>query len=313
MSRAKNAPAPRSTREIKELYEQGANIMDVLRAGDEAAGNSLQAVRLSYDLQAGSYVKSMEAPGAREFQDARNGEIVDCLRGLAFDSLLEAGCGEATTLAGVLRHMQAQPARVLGFDLSWSRIRQARLFARGAGVRAELFVAAMEHIPLPDNACDLVLTSHAVEPNLGRERAILSELYRVARRHVALFEPCYELAVPEQREHMERNRYCRNLAGQARDLGFNVLRHHLLERTSRGRTALLLLEKPDSGPGPGPGYACPLCRTPLVGHLGHWFCPECFLVFPVLGGIPCLDPSCGILAGQFLETEAEEAGPGEER
>lgn len=300
----------RSTRELKDLYEQGHNIMEVLRASEGSVDNSLRAVRLSYDLQAGSYVRSMGEPGIMEFQHERNSEIVECLSGLRFGSLLEAGCGEATTLTGVLRHMPDSPAEILGFDLSWSRISHALGHTRQAGVRANLFVAAMEHIPLRDNACDLVFTSHAVEPNRGREAVILAELHRVARRYVALIEPCYELATPEQREHMDRHRYCQNLAGHARDLGFTVLRHHLLERTSRGRTALLLLEKQEDRPGPGTAFACPLCRASLVGHLGHWFCPECFLVFPVIAGIPCLDPSCGILASHFLEAQA---GPGEPR
>ena len=36
-------------------------------------------------------------------------------------TVLEVGCGEATTLAGVLKRLNSSPKHALGFDISWSR------------------------------------------------------------------------------------------------------------------------------------------------------------------------------------------------
>jgi len=301
MSDRPSPESPLTMRELRQNYADGRNIMDILRASEGRDDNSSRAVRLSYDLQAGSYIRMNNAPGAKEHLAVRVQAVVGCLRDLAFDSIVEAGCGEATTLVEVVRALPKPPRTVRAFDLSWSRASQAVAHAARSGLVADVFMADMEHIPLPDNACDLVFTSHAIEPNRGRESPILAELHRVAARYVALFEPCYELASPEQRARMDRHRYCRDLPGHARALGFAVMRHEVLEPLrDRGMTTLLLLEK-EPLPRPAARYACPHCRTVLVSHLGHWFCPECCLVFPVLAGVPCLDPTSGILASHYLD------------
>ena len=56
-----------------------------------------------------------------------------------------------------------------------------------------------------------MLTIHPIEPNRGREEAILSELLRVARRALVMIEPSYETASAEARARMERLGYVRGL------------------------------------------------------------------------------------------------------
>jgi ubiquinone/menaquinone biosynthesis C-methylase UbiE len=84
-------------------------------------------------------------------------------------SILEAGCGEATTLAGILQQLSSGGGCKLGFDISWSRCAEGLDWLSENGVSARLFVADLFDIPLEDQTVDVVYTSHSVEPNGGRE------------------------------------------------------------------------------------------------------------------------------------------------
>ncbi len=176
-------------------------------------------------MQAGSYVAELKDEARRRFKDEFGRRLAGVLDALAPGSLLDAGVGEATSLAPVLRHMAAQPAHVLGFDLSLSRL----LYARGhleeqRQDNVVLFTAALDRIPLASASVDVVLTMHAVEPNHGREDVILAELLRVARRYLVMIEPSYELASAEGRARMERLGYVRELPAALERLGHKARR-----------------------------------------------------------------------------------------
>lgn len=91
-------------------------------------------------------------------------------------SLLEIGCGEATTLVGVLQQLRTSPHQALGFDISWSRCVEGLRWQEEKQVRARFFVADFFEIPLDDASVDVVYTAHSIEPNGGREGAAIREL-----------------------------------------------------------------------------------------------------------------------------------------
>ncbi|NDV20646.1 methyltransferase domain-containing protein [Pseudodesulfovibrio sp. JC047] len=291
-----------SMAELKREYDKGTNLIRYIRKETGTDMVSAQMILKSYDLQTGSYIAALSDPGAPEFQKARARDIVNSLGDVTFDSLLEAGCGEGTTLVHVVNELSTPPSTIAGFDISWSRVKYARHFATKNALNGTFFMGEMTHFPVPDNAYDMVFTSHSIEPNRGAEHTILAEIHRVTRRYAALVEPCYELATPAMRDHMDTHLYCRNLASHAQDAGFSILAHHLLEKTHKGRTMMLLLEKPSAQPAPSPGFACPSCTSPLISHAGHLFCPECMVVYPILDGLPCLRKEHAIIASTFLDT-----------
>lgn len=287
--------------ELKQEYDKGTNLIQYICAETGKSDVSAQAILKSYEIQAGSYIESLSKPGANEFQVKRGQDIVSTLQGIVFDSFLDAGCGEATTLVYLLNALTNQPSRIAGFDVSWSRAKFAEHHATRNGIQGVFFMGEMKHIPLPDNSYELVFTSHAIEPNRGVERAILAEIHRVSSRYAALVEPCYELASAKMREHMEKHRYCRGLAHHAVAVGFTILKHHLLEKTNKGRTAILLLEKQHPQATAINGYACPGCHTTLTSHAGHLYCNECMIVYPIIDSIPCLRKENGIIASKYLD------------
>lgn len=116
-------------KQIKNLYEQGVNIIQYLKKLDGKniqSSNSKSDVLISYDFQAGSYVEGYKKNDDITFTD----RLADIIKNLncSKNSLMEAGVGEATTLTRLLRHKGLTFNKIYGFDISWSRIKFAQNF-----------------------------------------------------------------------------------------------------------------------------------------------------------------------------------------
>lgn len=289
--------------EIKAQYDQGNNVIEFLKKLDNSTTNSLEDILISYDFQAGSYVKGYRENVA--LKEAYCQAIVKVLLGLGpFNSILEAGVGEATTLARVVAQFPRHIGHVLGFDLSWSRIRYALGFVQEQNIRhTTLFTGDLFQMPLADNSVDIVYTSHSVEPNGGRETGALTELYRVANRYVVLLEPSYELANDEARKRMLHHGYVTNLLASAQALGYKIKEHRLFDLSINplNTTGLLVIEKNGSAGIPAePFLACPHTKARLREFSDSLFAEESLLAYPKIQGIPCLLPQNALLATHFL-------------
>lgn len=290
--------------ELRSAYRRGENILRLIRDRFGLSTNEQAAILASYDLQAGSYIEALDDAKFRSLHQLYAQAIANVIKPLEPRSLLEAGVGEATTLVEATKHLPGIE-RLYGFDLVWSRVYCAARHLRENANPASLFVGELEAIPFPDNSFDVVFTSHAVEPNHGREAVILGELWRVARNYVALFEPSYELAGPEARARMDVHGYCRDLPALAKQRGWKVVDWRLLEVSLNpmNPTAVLLIEKnpgASGGTGSTVDFCCPVCREPLL-QSDHWFCRNCGLVYPEIKGVPCLSRMSAIVASKFGE------------
>jgi SAM-dependent methyltransferase len=177
---------------MRDAFARGENAMEHARRELHGAANSRMATLISYDLQAGAYIDNARAnPQANALWVA---QLAGILESFVTDRslLLEVGCGEATTLAGILKLLPQRPRDALGFDISWSRCARGMSWLAEQKAAARLFVADLFHIPLDDSSVDVVYTSHSIEPNRGKEHEALHELLRIARRAVVLVEPIYE-------------------------------------------------------------------------------------------------------------------------
>jgi hypothetical protein len=289
---------------MRAAYARGENAMEYARQMAGTIGNnSVVATLIAYDLQAGSYVAGVrENPEANSRWCAQLAEILDPLLTNG-GTLLEVGCGEATTLAGVVQRLTNTPSHALGLDISWSRCTEGQGWLAEKEVSARLFVADLFDIPLEDESVDVVYTSHSIEPNGGREEDAIRELMRVARRAVVLVEPIYELANENAQSRMRSHGYVRGLKETAERLGAKVNDYRLLDHISNplNPSGLILIEK--SGviqEGVAPAWLCPLTHTPM-SDLGDVFVSESSgLVYPVLRGIPLLRAEHGVVASKIL-------------
>jgi ubiquinone/menaquinone biosynthesis C-methylase UbiE len=286
---------------IKELFDSGANIMEYFRNLNNSNENSIEAIKISYDLQASTYIQ--EYKNNPEFNAKYTGAIASILEGLGtHESILEAGVGEATTLANVIEKLNIKPKRSCGLDISWSRIKYARKFAESKGMSPEwLFTGDLFRIPLADNSIDIVYTSHSIEPNGGREEEALRELYRVSSRYLVLLEPAYELASDEAKARMEHHGYVRGLKQTAEKLGYKIKEYRLFDYIINplNPTGLIVIEKEASAEAANTRFACPITGGSLEKESDCYYAAESLLAYPIVGGIPCLLPENAILTSAF--------------
>lgn len=277
--------------------------MAYARRHSDTISNSDRAILIAYDLQAGSYVA-----GARQNTDylSRWGrQLADLLAPYIASgaSLLEAGCGEATTIGAVMKAFNDSSLYSHGFDISWSRVAQGREWLAEQSITSRLFVADLFTIPMADNSIDIVYTSHSIEPNGGREKEALHELLRVARRAVVLVEPIYELAEKAAKERMEQHGYVRNLAETAQSIGATITDYRLLPIVANplNPSGVIVLEKNRQAPILGRDFTwqCPLTDTPLQQMEDVMFSPSTGLAYPILRRIPLLCQEHAVVASRL--------------
>lgn len=288
---------------IKLLYQNGGNIIQYLRDIDKRNFNKIEDILISYDFQAGSYVKNFYSN--KDFQEKYAKTIGSTINRLgSFNSIMEAGVGEATTLGVMIKYLNQKPRHVFGFDLSWSRLFFAQNFLRDQEVAdATLFTSDLFEIALPDNSIDLVYTSHSVEPNGGKEQEALMELYRVTKKYLVLLEPSYQFGSEEAKQRMQRLGYVTNLHETAIDLGYEVIEHRIFDLYNNplNPTGLLIIKKNSlESESSEPYLACPVTKTKLKNDKDTTlYSEESLLAYPIVKSIPCLLKQNAILATHF--------------
>lgn len=166
-------------------------------------------ISIIYDFQSGTYTEDSKKNPA--YINAFTSEIVDTLCNFieADMTVLDCGTGEGTTIIPILKKLGMRSC--YGIDASISRVLWAQRNAAVAGIDLNLAVSDLGQLPLNDNAVDVVVAVHALEPNHGRECELIKELGRVARRFMFLIEPDFEKASKKQKERMMKLGYVRGL------------------------------------------------------------------------------------------------------
>jgi ubiquinone/menaquinone biosynthesis C-methylase UbiE len=206
----------------KKLYLNGTNVTAHFHNSESEMKNSPEVIEIVYDLQAGSYIKTVKENLVYSNSYAvEMAEIIN-LYMKENDNLLDVGTGELTALSLLIPKLKYSLSRILAFDISWSRLKKGLSYASTemgqSFEKLEVFVADMFEIPFVSNSIDILISSHALEPNGGREKEILSELFRVTKNYCILFEPCYEDNSPEGQKRMDRLGYIKNLEKYVREL-----------------------------------------------------------------------------------------------
>lgn len=296
---------------MREAYARGANAMQVAREYLGSAENTGLATEISYDLQAGEYLReSREDPGRHHKWAAQLGGVLDPYL-MPGGSLLEVGCGDGTTLSGVLNVLPDSERDIFAVDLSWSRVHVAKRHLEDLAQRVSAAAGDMFRLPFPDDSIDVVFTSHAIEPNGGRDDEALAELIRVTRRYLVLVEPLYEMADAAAQDRMRSHGYVRRLLSAAQAVDADPLVDaELLEArpldfstNRRNPSGLLVLARGNRSVGrttdgdtSSPGFSCPLTFTALAEAPGCLYSASAGIAYPMLLDVPVLRPEYAVVA-----------------
>lgn len=289
-------------RGMRAAYARGENVMAWARDNCTKDDRTVSAL-IAYDLQAGTYVQNARNdPAYIDSWSAQMAGLLDPYLAEG-DRIMEAGVGEATTLAGLMKAITAQGISAYGFDLSRSRISVAQKWMDENSVKARLFVGDLFSIPVADGSIDVVYTSHSLEPNLGKEEIAIKELLRVARKAFVLVEPCYELAPKEGRQRMRKHGYVRGLKEAAESLGANVADYRLLDVCDRpllNPSGVITLVKSGLSNGRNTErtdiWKCPLTGSPLIEKEDYFYADTAGIAYPVLQSVPLLRPEHAVIA-----------------
>jgi ubiquinone/menaquinone biosynthesis C-methylase UbiE/uncharacterized protein YbaR (Trm112 family) len=293
-------------RKIKKVFDSGGNIIEYLKNITNHQSMD-DMVLISYDFQAGSYIKKYrENPS---YEDERSDKYAEIFNSLGeFDSIMEVGVGEGTTFAGIVSKLNNQDVPSFGFDISYSRIQYAQEHLKSMGLDTPLlFTGNFFNCPIQDDAIDIVYSCHSLEPNGGMEKEILAELYRTTRKYLVLIEPIYEMGSPQSKVHMDKHGYVKNLHKTAIELGYKVTDYRILfgdNIQSNNNTGVIVIEKNSARQNIREKIdpmGCPVTKLPLSSHKQHYYCKDSLLLYPVINNIPCLLPDNAIVATHFLD------------
>ena len=284
---------------IKQLFENGVNIIEYLKKIDGRSENTVQDILISYDFQAGSYIKTVEEnPLYNKVYNA----IAKVLSELGdFYSILEAGVGEATTLGNLGLIINNNKFKFYGFDISWSRVYYGLKYLESIGAKADLFVADLFNIPLSDSSIDIVYTSHSIESNGGREKEAIMELYRVTKKYLVLLEPTYEFANDDGKNRMKKHGYIQNLVGIISKLKYDLIdyRPFDIQVNPINPTGLYVIKKNENLIDNNDfNFYCPVSKEILKEYDDHFFSKTSFISYPKIMNIPCLCQFYGILTSK---------------
>jgi len=295
---------------VRRLYRDGINVVDYLKRQLGSHVNTEQVIEIAYDMQAGSYVEYFRKHFATETVYHR--ELAEVLgRYLApGDSVLDVGTGEMTTLASIAAACYERVAVAYAMDISVSRLivgrrHLAATLAADLTQRIRPVSATLFELPFADSSIDVVWTSHAIEPNGGREQQALTELVRVARRYLVLFEPSYRRNSEAGRQRMQQLGYVGDLEDLAARLpGVQLEAVVPIQHTQNplNPTYAHVLRKSESASDEQPTLRCPLTHGPLRASDGYLYSSSALLAYPILEGIPILRRDKGISAS-ILDTE----------
>lgn len=286
-------------------YKSGANITQFFREKLQLNTNTPEIIEIAYDLQSGSYIQAVQKNPFhyQAYTSELAGYISQYLT--QNDTLLEVGCGEATTTVGVVQNLIQKPQSILGFDISFSRINEAINFWKESSTHEicsdyHFFVADLFSIPLKANSIDIVYTAHSIEPNGGREVEALKSIFRVARNKVLLFEPYYESASVEAQKRMKKHGYISDLPRAIEKAGGKLCSITEIKSTANPLNPTYLFDIDiyhinevkhiDSV------WCDPITHVDIEKYDDRFYFSQSGIAYPIVKGIPCLRPENSILA-----------------
>lgn len=298
----------------KKAYTEGKNITELLHMQKNTTTNTPEIIETAYEIQAGSYIDYVKNnPRQAMLYSAELAEILDN-HIIQPGSLLDIGTGELTMLSLTTNALTNKPTNIYAFDISWSRLYKGKAYAKenmGCDYnKLEAFVADISEIPLPDKSINVTTSSHALEPNGGKLKELMVELFRITIDKLILFEPCFEINTEEGKQRMKKLGYIKNIDGVVEELGGIVLDKIIIKNTSNplNPTVGFVITPPTLAAQPPTTnnisktiFTVPGTNYPLKKVDSFYFSNDTGFCYPVLKSIPIFKSNLAILATSLCE------------
>jgi len=296
---------------IKNAYKEDKNITSLLRKQKKIDFNTSEIIEVAYDLQAGSYIDFVQQnPEKSALYASELSAILDIYID-SNDSLLDIGTGELTTLSLIMTKLNILPRKVFAFDISWSRLHKGVEYSKNMlgndFDRIIPFSSKISEIAMLDKSIDVTTSSHALEPNGGNLKNLLKELFRITKKKLILFEPCYEANSDEGKKRMDSLGYIKNLENEARDLGGEVLERIEIKNTENplNPTYCFIINLPETDISqtldPIEIFSEPGTNNALQKLDNFYFSNKTGLSYPIIESIPILKSDNAILTSALCK------------
>lgn len=282
-------------RELRILYKNNINIIDYLSNNEKMNFPRETLVELAYDLQSGSYVDFARDNSSRfkSYTDEISNIIQPYVK--RGGSVADIGTGEMTTLNALLSGSLSAAKKIYAVDISISRLITGISYVSENNIDAinkiKPISATLFQLPFADDSIDLVWSSHALEPNGGREFEALSELARVTKKNLVLFEPSYENNTPAGRDRMDKLGYIKGLPNAIENTpGIELIDIIKVESAinPENPTYAYVMQKYSPQKNDSFELVCPLTHGSLTMRDGYIFSPNALSSFPIVENIPIL-------------------------
>ena len=270
---------------LNSLLGQGENIIQYLTK-NHMEDTSVEDEMISYDLRAGEDIRRYEQNP--ELENRVVEKIKSYIKETGYDaaSIVECGSGEGLNLTGIISDKECKYSWARGVDISWSRSFVAQRYSRGKipeNIDADFIVGDFFQLPFKDNSIDIVYTMQGIYGMGGREKTLLTELYRITKGYLILIEPSYELGG---------------------DNAKNVVKYELFgeDINPLNPAAVLMIKKMAKTAVQDP-LCCPITRTDIELIGNAYYSKDAMLSYPVLNGIACLTKENEIYIDRIEEYE----------
>lgn len=275
-------------------FKENENIVERLRRSGVEKSTSIE---MAYELQAGEYTRNFD-----DLQLRRNlaiHQIIDKYISLGnVDSVGVLGVGEAKNWIGY----QGKINKFIGLELSFSRLAFAHInLSKVKGIRDfKLIKGDASQTVFQNNAVDMCITQHSIEPNGNVQGAVMLEkVISSASRYILLFEPDFSTATPKMKERMLRHDYVRNIEESVQKNTSVVVLEKFIMDIHAGEdnlTTCWVLEKKVIQEATTK-LACPYTGCELREINNFLYSPETGLAYPWVGNWWCINKSDAVFVG----------------
>ena len=290
-------------KQLKQFFSKKKNIMMYLRNKNKKKLNTEDEIRLSYELQAGSYLSALENKEFFKKNEKYCSEFSKIFSQYKPSSILHVGTSNGKSICSIIKNMKKKPEDVYGLDISLSSLMFAKKYSENVKPKINFFLGSALNIPFKDNSFDIVFTIQTIASNIGNERKIIKELVRVAKKIVIINQPLYNPKNKKLTAHMEKHAFSKDIMNTIKKMKLNILDNFFLKNdlSTVNKTSVVIINKNSSSKENPIGYCSPKSKNFLKKINNHFYCEEEGRLYPVINGIPCLESDSNFLCARYPE------------